>query len=116
MNNNIKTSGGIFTRQFIETLEQDRVSHPALKPETFIFLNQKPIGERELDARISTAWKSLVERWDVIERDFDGLDISALRQRWIRPLFSALGYNLEFDRSVIALEEDKRYPISYFGR
>ena len=116
MNNNIKTSGGIFTQHFIETLEQDRVSHPALKPETFIFPYQKRIGERELEGNISKAWESLVERWDVIERDFAALDISTLRQRWIRPLFSALGFNLEFNRSDITLEEDKRYPISYFGR
>ena len=116
MNNNIKTSGGIFTQHFIETLEQDHVSHPALKPETFIFPYQERIGERELDARMSTAWESLVERWDVIGREIASLDISALRQRWIRPLFSALGYNLEFNRSEIVLDEDKRYPISYFGR
>ena len=116
MNNNIKTSGGIFTQHFIETLEQDHVSHPALKPETFIFPYQERIGERELDARMSTAWESLVERWDVIEREFTSLDISALRQRWIRPLFSAVGFNLEFNRSDIVLDEDKRYPISYFGR
>ena len=116
MNNNIKTSGGIFTQHFIETLEQDHVSHPALKPETFIFPYQERIGERELDARMSMAWESLVERWDVIEREFTSLDISALRQRWIRPLFSALGFNLEFNRSEIVLDEDKRYPISYFGR
>lgn len=116
MNNNIKTSGGIFTQHFIETLEQDHVSHPALKPETFIFPYQERIGERELDARMSMAWESLVERWDVIEREFTSLDISALRQRWIRPLFSAVGFNLEFNRSDIVLDEDKRYPISYFGR
>ncbi len=116
MNNNIKTSGGIFTQHFIETLEQDHVSHPALKPETFIFPYQERIGERELDARMSMAWESLVERWDVIGREIASLDISALRQRWIRPLFSALGFNLEFNRSDIVLDEDKRYPISYFGR
>lgn len=114
--NNIQTSGGIFSQHFIESIAQEKVNHPACNPDTFTYPYQERINERELEARISSAWADLVERWDVVEREFNALDISALRQRWLRPLFSQLGFNLEFNRSDIVLENDFRFPISFLGR
>jgi len=112
---NIQTSGGIFTHHFIESLQQNRVGHPALKAETFTFPNYERVTEKELEATIGKAWEILVERWDVIEREFGALDISTLRRRWIIPLFRALGFNLKFNRADLVLEDDYRFPISHLG-
>lgn len=114
--NNIQTSGGIFSQHFIESIAQEKVNHPACNPETFTYAYQERINDRELEARIASAWADLVERWDVVEREFNALDITALRQRWLRPLFSQLGFNLEFNRADIVLENDFRFPISFLGR
>lgn len=114
--NNIQTSGGIFSQHFIESIAQERVNHPACSPDTFTYPYQERINDRELETRIASAWADLVERWDVIEREFNALDISALRQRWLRPLFSQLGFTLEFNRAEIVLENDFRFPISFTGR
>lgn len=112
---NIVTSGGIFTHHFIESIRQERVGHPALKPETFTFIYQERISERELEANIADAWANLVERWDAVEREFYALDISSLRQRWLRPLFTSLSYKLEYNKGDIVLEDDFRFPISHMG-
>ena len=114
--NNIRTSGGIFTHHFTESLLQDTFSHPAMKVQTFALPRQEKFSEKELDAKISTAWEALIERWDAVEREFGALDISALRQRWLRPLFFYLKIEPEFQRGDIVLDGDLRFPISHLGR
>jgi len=113
--NNIQVSGGIFTHHFIESLLQDNVNHPALRADTFTFAYQTRISERDLENRISLAWTELVERWDALEREFNALDISMLRQRWIRPLLSYLGFIPEFKKGDIVLEDDFRFPITFLA-
>jgi len=113
--NNIQVSGGIFTHHFIESLLQDNVNHPALRADTFTFAYQTRISERDLENRISLAWTDLVERWDALEREFNALDISMLRQKWIRPLLSYLGFFPEFIKSDIVLDDDFRFPITYLA-
>jgi len=112
---NIQTSGGIFTHHFIESLQQDRVGHPALKAKTFTFPNYERLSEKELDAGIAETWEDLVERWDAVEREFGALDISTLRRRWLIPLFQSLGFNLDFNKGDIVLEDDFRFPISHLA-
>jgi hypothetical protein len=114
--NNIRTSGGIFTHHFIESLLQDTLNHPAIKVQKFALPRQEKFSEKELEARISTAWEALIERWDAVEREFGTLDISALRQRWLRPLFFYLKIEPEFQRADIVLDGDLRFPISHLGR
>jgi hypothetical protein len=114
--NNIRTSGGIFTHHFIESLLQDTLNHPAMKVQKFALPRQEKFSEKELENKISTAWEALIERWDAVEREFGALDISALRQRWLRPLFFYLKIEPEFQRGDIVLEGDLRFPISHLGR
>ena len=114
--NNIRTSGGIFTHHFVESLLQDTLNHPAMNVQTFAFPRQEKFSEKELETKISTAWEALIERWDAVEREFGALDISALRQRWLRPLFFYLNIEPEFQRADIVLESDLRFPISHIGR
>ncbi|MBW6465441.1 MAG: Eco57I restriction-modification methylase domain-containing protein [Brevefilum sp.] len=112
---NIHTSGGVFTHHFIESILQDRVGHPALKAETFTLPNYDRLTEKAREAGIAETWEDLVGRWDAVEREFGALDISALRRRWLLPLFKALGFNLEFNKGDLVLEEDYRFPISHLG-
>ncbi len=114
--NNIRTSGGIFTHHFVESLLQDTLNHPAMNVQAFAFPRQEKFSEKELESKISTAWEALVERWDAVEREFGALDISALRQRWLRPLFFYLKIEPEFQRGDIVLDGDLRFPISHLGR
>jgi hypothetical protein len=114
--NNIRTSGGIFTHHFIESLQQDTLNHPAMNYQTFVLPGQDKLSEKDLEINISKAWESLVERWDVIEREFGSLDISTLRQRWLHPLFYYLNIVPEFQRRDVVLEKDLRFPISHLGR
>lgn len=114
--NNIQTSGGIFTHHFIESIQQETVNHPSLNAETFTFDYQERINERTLESRIAEAWTNLVDRWDAVEREFNSLDITTFRQKWLRPLFYQLGFNLEFNKGDIVLDDDFRFPISHLGR
>ena len=114
--NNIRTAGGIFTHHFIETLKQDMIAHPAVRPESFTLPGHDRIKEKELDKAIAHAWTSLVERWDMVEREYGSFDISDLRQRWIRPLFYHLKLEPEYQRADTVPESVMRFPISHMGR
>lgn len=113
--NNIQTSGGIFTHHFIESIQQATVNHPAVQAETFTLPYQERLTEKELEIRIARSWENLVERWDAVEREFNALDISMLRKRWLLPLLENLGFKLEFNKGDIILEDDIRFPISHIG-
>ena len=65
-NSSIKPSGGLFTHHFIETLQQDTLAHPAVRPESFTLPGHERITEKELEKAIAHAWTSLVERWDMV--------------------------------------------------
>ena len=79
--NNIEASGGLFTHHFVESLQQDTFNHPSIKPDTFMLPGESNLSEKVLETRIATAWSSLTEHWDTIEREFGQLDISELRRR-----------------------------------
>jgi hypothetical protein len=110
----ITPSGGLLTHQLIEALQQPAFNHPAAAAETFALPGQKTLGPAELERAIGAAWELLLERWDGIERDLGGMDISTLRERWIRPFFSLLDFSLEYQRADLVVEE-LRFPISHLG-
>ena len=116
----ITPSGGLLTHQFIEAIQQQSFNHPAAAPETFALPGQKAPSPAELERAIGAAWELLVERWDSIERDLPGMDISTLRERWIRPLFGLLDISLEYQRADLLVDEQRpdgglRFPISHVG-
>jgi type I restriction-modification system DNA methylase subunit len=111
----ITLSGGLLTHQFIEAVQQPAFNHPAAAPETFALPGRKAPTPAELERTIGAAWELLVERWDGLERDLPAMDISTLRERWIRPLFSLLDFNLEYQRADLVLQDDLRFPISHLG-
>jgi hypothetical protein len=74
-------SGGLLTHQFLEALQQPTFNHPALAPERFALPGQKAPGAAELERAMALAWELLVERWDGLDKDLPGMDISTLRAR-----------------------------------
>jgi hypothetical protein len=113
---NIRTSGGIFSHHFIESLQQESFKHSACTPESFTVPGQDRLSENELEKQIANAWSSLVERWDAVEREFGSLDISAIRQKWLLPLFYFLKFAPDYQRADLVLEGDLRFPVSYLAR
>lgn len=117
----ITPSGGLLTHQFIEAIQQPSFNHPAVAPETFALPGQKTPAPAELERTIGAAWELLVERWDAIERELPEMDISTLRERWVRPFFFLLDFTLEYQRADLLLEDDGRadgglrFPISHMG-
>jgi len=109
-------SGGLFTHHFLEAIQQASFSHPAAAPETFLVPGQKSLSPAELERGIATAWELLTERWDSLGRELPAMEISPLRERWIRPLFTLLDFELEYQRADLLLEDDLRFPISYLGK
>ena len=87
-----------------------------MKPDAFTMPGKSNLSEKELESNIATTWISLTERWDTIEREFGGLDIYTLRQRWIRPLMFHLDFNLDFQRADIILEGALHFPVIHLGR
>ena len=113
---NIRTSGGIFTHHFVESLQQDTLNHPAVRPEAFTLPGHDRVTEAAFEKAVANAWEALVERWDKVEREFGTYDISTLRGQWLRPLFYRLNLETEFQRGDTVLEGDLRFPLSHLGR
>lgn len=112
----VRTSGGLLTDDFIASLRQEAVSHPAVAPPTFALPNQRAPTAHELEETIATAWDLLLERWDAVRLAIDRMDITNVRNRWIIPLFTVLDYELQYQRSDVILEGGVlRFPISHRG-
>ena len=112
----ITPSGGLFSHHFIEAIQQASFAHPAVAPEMFLVVGQKSLAPAELERGIASAWELLTERWDSLGRELPSLEISPLRERWIRPLMTLLDFELEYQRADLVLEDDLRFPISYLGK
>lgn len=112
----ITPSGGLFTHHFIEAIQQASFGHPAAAAETFGLQGMKALSPAELEKQIAIAWELLTERWDSLGRGLPGMDISSLRERWVRPLFTMLEFELDYQRADLVLEDDMRFPVSYLGR
>ena len=111
----ISLSGGLFTHHFIEAVQQAGFSHPAAEPEAFALPDQGAPSPKELENSVASAWELLVERWDSVEDEIHEMDISALRRRWLLPLFGLLDFDLDYQRADLEIDE-VRFPVSHLGR
>ncbi|WP_256301701.1 Eco57I restriction-modification methylase domain-containing protein [Haloarchaeobius salinus] len=98
----IKTSGGLLTEQLLYKLREESCSEDAVQPKTFELPEvDAPDSSGQLEGEISKAWDDLVERWDDISRSNEvfEMDVSAVRNKWLLPLFEALGFAPAYQQS-----------------
>ena len=112
---NIQISGGLFTHHFIDAVQAVRFSHPAVAADTFLLPHEEGLSEEQLRDQIGTAWELLTERWDGLEEEIRSMDTTTLRRRWLLPLFSLLGFELDYQRADLEIS-GLSFDISHRGR
>ena len=115
MTDNIQLSGGLFTHHFLDAVQAERFNHPALAPDVFVLPHEEGLSEEDLRGQIATAWELLTERWDGLEEEIRFMDTSTLRRRWLLPLFSLLGFDLDYQRADLEVS-GLHFDISHRGR
>jgi len=118
MPTHITLSGGLLTHHLIEAIRQPEFRHPAVEPASFALPGQKAPSPRELEDTIAAAWELLCERWDAIAGEIHQWDVSTVRERWLRPLFTLLDFELAYQRADTLIGEGEdalRFPISHRG-
>jgi len=115
MPTHITLSGGLLTHHLIEAIRQPEFRHPAVEPASFALPGQKAPSPRELEDTIAAAWELLCERWDAIAGEIHQWDVSTVRERWLRALFTLLEFELVYQRADTLGEDALRFPISHRG-
>ena len=102
---NISTSGGLLTADFLQSVREKDFNHQLIQPKTFS-LPKTPIQtQKELDRHINDAWEKLKARWDTISLKLKEMDVKEARKRWIEPLLRELGFNFVKASAPISLED-----------
>lgn len=108
----VRTEGGMLPPDLLRRITTSEIED-GLRPQDF----DLPEGEKTNEA-ISQAWARLQKHWkefvaakDALAADQRGTEIT--NQKWLLPLFSALGYG-KLTTSTAPVIDDKTYPISRF--
>jgi hypothetical protein len=104
----IRIEGGILSPDLLDRLDDVAGQRPA----DFGFDSSVKVKDE-----IARAWADAQDYWRIFQRKLEGLKPDAVattetRQQWIGPLFSLLGYQIEFQRESAVIGE-KNYPISH---
>ena len=112
----VEISGNLLSEAILDSLAEEGSRHPFAKPESFRWYKYDVIDSQSIHlSRIAEAYEKLKARWDMQSSSFNDLDISALRDKWIRYLFTQLGYNLEYQKADVAADSGNKFCLSHRG-
>lgn len=103
---NITTSGGLLTADFIQFVSEDTFKHDKISPKSFSQPNFEYNNPKELDELISVAWEKLKALWDEISLGLKDLGLKEAQKLWIIPLLRALGFNPVYLSQNASLEDN----------
>ncbi|OGS23328.1 MAG: hypothetical protein A2252_09610 [Elusimicrobia bacterium RIFOXYA2_FULL_39_19] len=112
----IEISGNLLSESILETLSQEDTKHNYAKPETFKWAGYNVIDSLLIHkTRMAEAYENIKSKWDLLSSEFDSMDISDLRDKWIKYLFRELGYELQFQKSDIIADSGNKFYLSHRG-
>lgn len=106
----INTSGNIITEDFCNQLLTETKAE---------YVKNKSFGEdvKKIDEDIATTFELLRERWEEIRTKVleDQFDTTQLRDRWIKPFLSMLGFDPQYNAHNLKNNAGIEYHIPYRG-
>jgi len=106
----INTSGNIISEDFCSQLLIETKAD---------YVKSKSFGEdvKKIDEDIATSFELLRERWEEIRSKLleDQFDTTQLRDRWIKPFLSLLGFDPVYNQHNLKNEAELEYNIPYRG-
>ncbi len=113
----ITSSGGIFTKQFVESMMQPQISHPAAQAEAFDLPWEMPQNPVQRNQHIAVTFDLLCEQWDRLRESLATMTAPQVRDRWLKPLLELLEFRWVYQRADVVLGEDEelRFDLSHRG-
>lgn len=112
----VEISGNLLSETILDSLAEETSKHSFARPESFKWYKYDIIDSQSLHlSRIAEAYEQSKVRWDMLSSSFNELNISALRDKWIRYLFTQFGYNLEYQKADVVADSGNNFCLSHRG-
>ena len=112
----IEISGNLISESLLDSLGQELSTHKFAKPESFRWYKYDVIDSKAIHkSRIAEAYDNLKARWDLLSSNFNQLEISDLREKWIKYFFAQLGYNLQYQKADVVADSGNKFCLSHRG-
>ena len=109
---NMKYPGGIISGEFLENMRLEEVKNKGVEPKSFAtFDGGVPKNKKALEEQILETYNYLVEKWDNI-RKYEDYDVTKAREKWLLPLFRALGFDPLYNQKAVEL--DRKGKMRFF--
>ena len=109
-------SGNLLSESILESLAEETSRHAFAKPESFRWYKYDVVDGQSIHlSRIAEAYENLKARWDMLSSSFEEIDISDLREKWVKYLFLQLGYDLEYQKADVIADSGNKFCLSHRG-
>jgi len=106
----------LISENLLESLGQENSRHKFAQPESFSCeINSAKEINKNYATQIAEAYENLIVRWDLLSSDFSSMNLSDLREKWVKYFFSQFGFDLQYQKSAIEADSGNKFILSYRG-
>ena len=106
----------LISENLLESLGQENSRHNFAQPESFSCeINSVKEINKNYATQIAEAYENLIVRWDLLSSDFPSMNLSDLREKWVKYFFSQFGFDLQYQKSAIEADSGNKFILSYRG-
>ena len=106
----------LLSENLLDSLGQENSRHKFAQPESFSWEKYSVQANKKNNAdQIADAYENLIARWDLLSSDFPSMNLSDLREKWIKYFFSQFGFDLQYQKSSIEADSGNKFVLSYRG-
>jgi len=106
----------LLSENLLESLGQENSRHKFAQPESFSCeINSAKEINKNFSSQIAEAYENLIVRWDLLSSDFPSMNLSDLREKWVKYFFSQFGFDLQYQKSAIEADSGNKFILSYRG-
>jgi type I restriction-modification system DNA methylase subunit len=106
----------LISENLLESLGQENSRHQFAQPESFSCeINSVKENKKNYATQIAEAYENLIVRWDLLSSDFPSMNLSDLREKWVKYFFSQFGFDLQYQKSAIEADSGNKFILTYRG-
>jgi len=92
----------LLSENLLDSLGQENSRHKFAQPESFSWEKYSVQANKKNNAdQIADAYENLIARWDLLSSDFPSMNLSDLREKWIKYFFSQFGFDLQYQKVLL---------------
>ena len=106
----------LLSENLLDSLGQENSRHRFAQPESFSWEKYSvKVNKKNYKDQIAEDYENLIARWDLLSSDFPSMNLSDLREKWIKYFFSQFGFDLQYQKSAIEADSGNKFILSYRG-